>query len=50
MSIAILGAEFHRTVRLARSYWLEYISDLCSIRFLLLITFSKQLQQVRKDT
>ncbi len=45
MSIALhgaawLGAEFRRTVRLARSYWLEYVADLLlySLGFLLLIT------------
>src|SRR4030043_2491703 len=39
MNIAMVGAEFQRTVRLARSYWLEYISDLVlyTLGFLLLI-------------
>src|SRR4030065_2512018 len=43
MSTAILGPEFRRTVRLARSYWLEYISDLLlyTLGFLLLITVFK---------
>jgi ABC-2 type transport system permease protein len=43
MSTAILGAEFRRTVRLARSYWLEYVSDLLlyTLGFLLLITVFK---------
>src|SRR3990172_12044604 len=40
MSAAMLGAEFRRTVRLARSYWLEYAADLLLylLGFLLLIT------------
>lgn len=40
MSIALLGAEFRRTARLARSYWLEYAADLVLyiLGFLLLIT------------
>jgi ABC-2 type transport system permease protein len=40
MSTAILGAEFRRMVRLGRSYWLEYASDLLlyTLGFLLLIT------------
>jgi ABC-2 type transport system permease protein len=40
MSTALLGAEFRRTVRLARSYWLEYAADLLlyTLGFLLLIT------------
>ncbi len=40
MSVALLGAEFRRTVRLARSYWLEYAADLLLYiaGFLLLIT------------
>lgn len=39
MSIALLGAEFQRTVRLACSYWLEYASDLLlyTLGFLLLV-------------
>src|SRR4030042_3480988 len=43
MSTAILGAEFRRTVRLARSYWLEYVSDLLlyTLGFLLLTTVFK---------
>ncbi len=28
MTVAILGAEFRRTLRLANSYWLEYAADL----------------------
>jgi ABC-2 type transport system permease protein len=40
MSAAYIGAEFRRTARLARSYWLEYVADLLlyTLGFLLLIT------------
>jgi ABC-2 type transport system permease protein len=40
MSIPLLWGEFRRTIRLARSYWLEYASDLLlyTLGFLLLIT------------
>ncbi len=40
MSVGLLGAEFWRMVRLARSYWLEYAADLVLyvFGFLLLIT------------
>jgi ABC-2 type transport system permease protein len=40
MSTALLGAEFRRTLRMGRSYWLEYASDLLlyTLGFLLLIT------------
>jgi ABC-2 type transport system permease protein len=39
MNIGMVGAEFQRTIRMARSYWLEYISDLVlyTLGFLLLI-------------
>lgn len=39
MSAAFLGAEFRRTVRIARSYWLEYAADLLlyTLGFILLI-------------
>ncbi|MCK4451695.1 MAG: ABC transporter permease [Anaerolineae bacterium] len=39
MSLTILGAEFRRVFRLARSYWLEYVSDfaLYTVGFLLLM-------------
>jgi ABC-2 type transport system permease protein len=39
MSVALLGAEFRRAARMARSYWLEYAADLLlySVGFLLLI-------------
>jgi ABC-2 type transport system permease protein len=39
MSVAMLGAEFRRTTRMARSYWLEYAADLLlyMVGFLLLI-------------
>jgi len=39
MSLVVLGAELHRAFRLARSYWLEYISDfvLYAAGFLLLM-------------
>jgi len=40
MSVTMLGAEFRRTARMARSYWLEYAADLLLyiVGFLLLIT------------
>ena len=40
MSTTYIGAEFWRTARLARSYWLEYVADLLlyTLGFLLLIT------------
>jgi ABC-2 type transport system permease protein len=40
MSTAYFTAEFRRTARLARSYWLEYVADLLlyTLGFLLLIT------------
>ncbi|MGD2157729.1 MAG: ABC transporter permease [Anaerolineales bacterium] len=40
MSLSLLGAELRRNFRLAKSYWMEYISDfvLYTLGFLLLIT------------